>query len=396
MTDPPVDRPADRPGEREHDLVLLGASGFTGALVAEQLAEHAPPTARLALAGRRREPLERLRDRLGVDWPLLTVDVEDRRSVRAAVAASRVLVTTVGPYLRYGEPVVAACAEAGTDYLDLTGEPEFVDRMWLRYDARARASGARLVHACGFDSVPHDLGVQFTVEQLPADRPIAISGYLRAGGGVSGGTIDSALTAVSRLPEQLRAHRERRSREAAPAGRRVRLPPGRPGYSADAGGWVLPLPTIDPQIVGRSAATLPRYGPDFSYRHYLVVGSPWQAAAVAAGAAGLVAAAQVPPARRAIRRLRPAGSGPSDRRRARGWFRVRFVGVAGGVRAVTEVAGDDPGYGATSRMLAQAGLCAAFDDVPATAGQVTPAVAFGPALRGRLEGAGIVFRRSPG
>jgi short subunit dehydrogenase-like uncharacterized protein len=380
--------------EREHDIVLLGATGFTGFLVAEQLAGQAPPGARIALAGRNPGRLAEQRDRLRVDWPLIPADVTDAPVLGRLAAATRVLVTTVGPYLVHGEPVVAACADAGTDYLDLTGEPEFVDLVWLRYDAKARASGARLVHACGFDSMPHDLGAQFTVEQLPADSRIDLAGYVRFGGAVSGGTVDSALTALSRLPQAARTHRERRNREGRPSGRRVRIRPGRPGYRADAEGWVLPLPSIDPQIVGRSAAALPEYGPDFSYQHYLAVDSPWAAMATVGAGLGLLAAAQVRPTRDLVRRLRPAGSGPSEQRRAGSWFRVRFVGLApdAGRRVVTEVSGGDPGYSATSRMLAQAALCAAFDDVPPTSGQVTTAVAFGSTLRDRLTAAGVDFR----
>jgi saccharopine dehydrogenase (NAD+, L-glutamate forming) len=174
---------------RPYDLVLFGATGFTGGLTAEYLARHAPPGMTWALAGRNRGKLEALRDRLAAidpahgDLALLHADATDEGSVRAIAEQARVVVTTVGPYLRHGDPLVAACAKAGTDYLDLTGEPEFVDRTYVRHHAEAVASGARLVHACGFDSVPHDLGVLYTVEQLPAGVPLEVRGYVRAGGG---------------------------------------------------------------------------------------------------------------------------------------------------------------------------------------------------------------------
>src|SRR2546423_5841855 len=197
----------------DHDVVVFGATGYTGALTAEYLAANAPSETRWALAGRNREKLEALRDRLGVDVPLLHADVTDADSLRAAAEATKVIITTVGPYIIYGEPLVAACAEAGTAYVDLTGEPEFVDRMYVRHHADAAKSGARIVHACGFDSIPHDLGVLFTVEQLPEGVPLSVRGFVRAGGKPSGGTFHSAMTAFTRVRQTQQAHKERRGVE---------------------------------------------------------------------------------------------------------------------------------------------------------------------------------------
>lgn len=381
-----------RPQHRDLDVVIFGASGFTGALTAEYLAGHAPDDTRWAVAGRNRGKLEALRDRLGVDVAILDADIGDPRSLRRMAEASRVVVTTVGPYVRYGAPLVAACAEAGTDYVDLTGEPEFVDVMYLRHHATAERSGARLVHACGFDSVPHDLGALFTVQQLPEDQPIQMRGYVSASGRPSGGTFDSAVTSFSRFRGAAAAHAERRRAQPPDAGRRVRATPGRPGYDRALGAWVLPLPTIDPQIVIRSAEALDRYGPDFSYSHFAALGNPVAAAGLTAGLAATFALAQFPPSRRLLLRLRPAGTGPTAEQREKGWFRVRFVARSGDRRVVTEVAGGDPGYGETSKMLAESALCLANDPLPETAGQVTTAVAMGDALRTRLEKAGISFR----
>jgi saccharopine dehydrogenase (NAD+, L-glutamate forming) len=288
--------------------------------------------------------------------------------------------------------LVAACAETGTDYVDLTGESEFVDWMYVRHHAAAERTGARLVHACGFDSIPHDLGAQFAVRHLPSDRPIAMRGYVTAGGTASGGTLASAVTAFSRFRQASEAHRQRRKLEGPLAGRRVRAIDGRPGYDRAIGRWVLPLPTIDPQIVLRSARALPEYGPDFSYGHFIAVRSPLTAGAIAAGVGGAFVLAQVPPTRRLLLRSRPPGTGPDEQRRSRGWFRVRFVATAGDRSITTEVSGGDPGYGETAKMLAESALCLAHDELPPTAGQVTTAVAMGEALRVRLERAGIIFR----
>src|SRR5579859_3455502 len=211
--------------EREYDVVVFGATGFTGALTAEYLARRAPAGTRWAIAGRNREKLEQVRQRWDsglAQPPLLQADVTDAQSLRAVAEAARVVITTVGPYIRYGEPLVAACAAAGTDYVDLTGEPEFVDRMWLAYHEQAERSGARLVHSCGFDSIPYDLGAQFTVEQLPEGVPIALEGFVRVGGTFSGGTYQSALHIMGRLRQGAQVGRERRRLEPRPEDRRVR------------------------------------------------------------------------------------------------------------------------------------------------------------------------------
>ncbi|HEY3466055.1 MAG TPA: saccharopine dehydrogenase, partial [Amycolatopsis sp.] len=247
------------------------------------------------------------------------------------------------------------------------------------------------VHACGFDSIPHDLGAWFTVRQLPEGVPLRVDGYVRASGMPSGGTFLSALTVMSRLQAGARVARERAAAEPRPAGRFTRAPLGRPHRVADAGWWAVPLPTIDPAIVRRSAAASERYGPDFTYRHFAAVRHLPVLAGGALGVGALFAAAQVPPARRGLSRLLAPGDGPSPERRARSWFSVRFIGEGGGSRVVTEVSGGDPGYDETAKMLAESAMCLALDDLPETAGQVTTATAMGDALVDRLTKAGIRF-----
>lgn len=380
--------------DRPYDLVLFGATGFVGTLTAEYLAAHAPKELRWAVAGRDERKLERLRERLagGADVGVLRADVDEPASLRALAEHARVVATTVGPYVLHGEELVAACADAGTDYLDLTGEPEFVDLMYVRHDARARETGARLVHACGFDSVPHDLGAYFTVLQLPPDVPLTVDGYVTADAAFSGGTLASALNQIARGRPMRAAARERYRHEPRLMGRRVTAPAGPPRFVGELGAWALPLPTVDPQIVRRSARALERYGPDFRYRHHAAVRHLPVALGGVAALSALAAAAQVPPARRWLSdRLKP-GDGPSAEKRARSWFRVRFVGEGGGRRVFTEVAGGDPGYDETAKMFAEAALSLVFDDLPPTAGQVTTAQAMGDALIGRLRAAGITFR----
>ncbi|GIH76748.1 saccharopine dehydrogenase family protein [Planobispora longispora] len=378
------------PDDRPYDIVLFGATGFTGALTAEYLARNAGPGCRWALAGRDRGRLEAVRERLGLPGlPLLHADAGEPASLDDIARRARVVATTVGPYLAYGEPLVAACARAGTHYADLTGEPEFVDLMYVRHHARAQESGAKIVHACGFDSIPYDLGVHFTVGLLPKDVPIRIDGYVRGNGRPSGGTLHSAVTVLARAPQAARAALDRRRAEERPAGRRAR---GLPGTLRYVGGWALPLPTIDPQIVGRSARALERYGPDFVYRHHMAVKHLGGALGLAAGAGALAVLAQIPPARSwLLGRVLP-GSGPTPEQRAASWFKVTFDGRGGGERVLTEVSGGDPGYDETAKMFAESALCLAFDDLPRVSGQVTTAVAMGDALIERLRRAGIAFR----
>ncbi|KUJ70763.1 saccharopine dehydrogenase [Streptomyces albus subsp. albus] len=385
-------------GQRAYDVVLFGATGFVGELTADYLAEHAPAEVRWALAGRNREKLERLRERLAQrhpalrELPLLHADTTDPASLRAVAADSHVVATTVGPYLSYGEPLVAACAEAGTDYADLTGEPEFVDLMYLRHHALARATGARIVHACGFDSIPYDLGVHYTVGRLPEGVPLRVRGFMRTNGTISGGTFASTLTALSRPASMVRTGKARRRAEPRPAERTLRSGPGTLHRRRDLGGWAVPMPTIDPQIVLRSAAALDRYGPDFDYRHHFIARRLPVVAGGAAGFGAMFALAQLPWTRQWLSdRLKP-GDGPDAARRARSRFTVRFAGEGGGRRVVTEVSGGDPGYDETAKMLAESALSLAFDDLPDTAGQVTTAAAMGDALTDRLNRAGITFR----
>ncbi|MFE0917539.1 saccharopine dehydrogenase family protein [Streptomyces nigra] len=380
--------------DRPYDIVLFGATGFVGVLTAEYLAAHAPEGLRWALAGRSKAKLEALRaslpDAAGVD--VLEADVADPASVRRLAEQARVVASTVGPYVRYGEDLVAACADTGADYLDLCGEPEFVDLTYVRHDARARETGARLVHACGFDSVPHDLGAYFTVRQLPEGVPLTVDAYVTADAAFSGGTFASALGQFARGRQMAAAARDRARHEPRLMGRRALAPTGAPRFAGEVGAWALPLPTIDPAIVKRSARALERYGPDFRYRHYAAVRRLPIAVGGVAAMAALLTAAQLPPARRWLSdRLKP-GEGPGPEKRAKSWFSVRFVGEGGGRRVFTEVAGGDPGYGETAKMFAESALCLAFDELPDTAGQVTTAVAMGDTLIERLRAAGITFR----
>ena len=377
--------------DREHDVVVFGATGFTGALTAQYLARHGDAGTKWAIAGRNRDKLRKTLETIEADVPTIVADTGDAKSLRKMAESAKVVITTVGPYIEYGEAVVAACAAAGTDYVDLTGEPEFMDLMYLRHHRTAEDSGARIVHACGFDSIPQDLGTQFTVQQLPEDVPITVEAFVRAGGNPSGGTVASALGIMGRYRQGQKVHKDRVRQEPQTPGRRARIVIGRPRRDGETGWYLLPMPTIDPQIVRMSAQAEDRYGPDFSYAPYIALKRLPAAAGLAGGVGALFTLAQLPPARKLISSRVPQGTGPSPEQREKGWFKVRFRGEGGGVRVTTEVSGGDPGYGETSKMLAESALCLAHDDLPQTAGQVTTAHAMGDALRARLVRAAIRF-----
>ena len=383
--------------DRDVDIVLFGATGFTGRLTAEYLARHAPEGLRWALAGRNRSRLEEVRDHLATISPgaaeleLMYADATDAAALADVAGRASVVISTVGPYLEHGEPLVAACAEAGTDYVDLTGEPEFVDRMWLAHHETAVRTGARLVHACGFDSIPHDLGALFTVRQLPSDQPITLRGVVRSGGTFSGGTFHSALNQFSRAKQMKEASAARRRSEPRVPGRSSRAVAGKPHRDPVLGYWLLPLPTIDPIVVARSGRALPWYGPEFRYSHYAGTKTLRYAAGGAAGLGAILGASQVGPLRRFLLGKVKQGEGPDESRRDKSWFTVDFVGEGGGRTVRTRVSGGDPGYTETAKMLAESALCLALDDNPPSAGQVTTAQAMGDRLLERLQAAGMRF-----
>ncbi|TIC79007.1 saccharopine dehydrogenase NADP-binding domain-containing protein [Nocardioides sp. GY 10127] len=384
---------------RDYDVLLIGSTGFTGGLTADYLAAHAPDGLRWALAGRDQGRLAAVRGRLAgvrpdlAELPLHPLDLEDPQALAALVSRAKVVITTVGPYLAHGEPLVAACAETGTDYVDLTGEPEFVDLMYLRHHATAARTGARIVHACGFDSVPHDLGVLHAMLQLRPTEPVTVRGVVRASAQFSGGTFHSAMGAFSRGRAMKDAAQRRRTAEkrTQDGGRRARATAGRPHRDPLLGYWLVPLPTIDPQVVARSARALDVYGPDFTYGHYAGTRTLRYAVGGSVGAGAIAVAAQVPPLREALLRRVPAGSGPSPARRERSWFTVDVVAETAGTVQHTRVSGGDPGYTETSRMLAESALCLALDGIDAPGGCLTTAQAMGEPLLARLQAAGMSF-----
>ncbi|MEJ2889958.1 saccharopine dehydrogenase family protein [Actinomycetospora aeridis] len=400
-------------GDREHELVLFGATSFVGELTAAYLARHAPAGTRIALAGRSRERLEKVRDRLpapGSDWPLVVADSSDTEALARMAASTDALVTTVGPYAKYGLPVVEACATAGTHYADLTGEVQFAREAIDRYDDAARASGARIVHSCGYDSIPSDLAVLLLHSRVQADGEgelTDVTAIVRVRGGVSGGTIDS----MKGLADGARADRSlfrlmrdpfglSPERDAEPD---TRQPSDNPAPHRVEGRWVAPfvMASYNTRIVRRSNAIAGyAYGKGLRYGEVMGAGSgpvgAVTAGAITAGLGGLLAGLSTPGVRQVLDRVLPKpGEGPSEKTRENGWFRHDIEATTTtGARYTARVSGSgDPGYAATAVMLGESGLCLALDGerLPARTGSLTPATAMGPALVERLRTAGHVY-----
>jgi short subunit dehydrogenase-like uncharacterized protein len=394
------------------DLVLFGATGFTGKLVAEYLVKKRPAL-RWALAGRSRDKLERVRadlaaiDASAKDLPLVVGDSLDEASVRAMVAETRVVCTTVGPYARYGLPLVAACADLGVHYCDLTGEPNFIRAAIDAHHARAEQTGARIVPSCGFDSIPSDLGVLMIHEHLKKqNKQIAAARYRvkRAKGGASGGTIASMLNIAANAsdPAVRRALGDPYSLNPAGAPRGPdRSDPMLPARDADTGRWTAPFVMAVPntRTVRRSNALLGfPYGEGFRYSEAVDmgagVGGLAKSIVFSAGIGAFTAAVFFPPTRKILERFLPApGEGPSREQQERGHFLIEIhADTTSGERVTGRVAADrDPGYGATSIMLGEAALSLAQDDLPARGGVLTTASSMGDKLIERLRAAGMTF-----
>ena len=400
------------------DLVLLGATGFTGRLVAEYLLSRhdADGDFKWALAGRSQDKLEGVRTELGesaAGLPLLIADSHDRASLDALVAQTRAVCSTVGPYALYGSELVAACAASGTDYCDLTGEVPWMRQMLDAHEAAAIESGARLVHCCGFDSVPSDLGVWFLQHhaQRLFGRPMTRVrlGVQSLKGKMSGGTAASMLNIIesSRAdPEIARIAKNPYALCPAEFRKGPRQPYVKgPTFDDDLNAWLAPfvMAAINTRIVHRSHSLQGRpWGEDFSYEEAMMTGRGFQGRrraitwSLALGGFALGASLRLTRKLMQKRVLPKPGEGPSPEERERGQFKLLLVGRDDdGHEIRVRVTGDrDPGYGSTSKMLGEAAYTLATD-VPEgmpPGGFWTPSTAMAEKLIPRLvEHAGLSF-----
>jgi short subunit dehydrogenase-like uncharacterized protein len=403
-------------GSRDLDIQLFGATSFVGRLTAQYLARAAPADVRIGLAGRSRERLEAVRGELGAaaaDWPLTVADSGDAAAMGELARSATMVVSTVGPYRQYGFPLVEACAATRTHYADLTGEVLFMRETIDRYDAAARESGARIVHSCGFDSIPSDLGVLLLHEAAVADGAGELEDTTmlvrRLRGGFSGGTLASMKDGVDEARRSGQARKLMGDPYALSPDRAAEPDLGDEGdlrgveHDEALGTWLGPfvMAQINTRVVRRSNALQDwTYGRRMRYREVMGFGSdltaPVKAASVAAGIGALAGGLSFGPTRAVLDRVLPSpGDGPGEKARENGSFDIEtHTRTSSGARYVAHVAAKgDPGYAATAVMLGESALCLARDGdaLPARAGILTPATAMGGVLVERLRAAGQTF-----
>ena len=403
---------------RKYDIVLFGATSFVGEILTAYMLEKHPVDGKLkwAIAGRSESKLEQLKASFGAPAASLAIilaDTKDDAAIDALVSDTKVVISTVGPYALYGEPVIKACVTHGTDYCDLTGEPQWIKKMVDRYEDAAKASGARIVHSCGFDSIPSDLGVHFLQEKAKQRFgqycPIVKMRVKTMKGAASGGTVASMMNMIKEATKD----KELRSLLMNPYAlcpvdhpfRKKQTDLKTPAYDKDMQAWVAPfvMAAINIRIVHRTNSLIGnQYGEDFLYDEAMITGKSILggvgAAAFTVGMGGFILAAVIPPSRWLMEKtiLPKPGEGPSPEAQLAGHYDLRFIGKTHDGREIRcKVTGDrDPGYGSTAKMLGQAAICLVEDITKEEkeGGFWTPASVFGNKIIERLEKhAGLSF-----
>lgn len=399
--------------DQKFDVIVYGATSFVGQIMTRYMAEQfSDGSVRWAIAGRSQSKLEKISEEAGLtDIDVLIADANDEVALRAMCARGKVVISTVGPYALYGDTLVKVCAETGTHYCDLTGEPQWIRRMQDQHEKTAQDSGAIIVHSCGFDSIPSDLGVHFLQQHAmrefgtPCNRINMRVAKLK--GGASGGTIASMINMVKEAAGDSELRRQLRDpyslcpqpHELSAQQHDVKM-----AYDEEYESWIAPfvMAAINTRVVHRSNAVRDnQYGADFMYEEAMVTGKGGRgkriARAMAWGMNGVMLGLAVPPTRWMLENhiLPKPGEGPSEKAQLEGEYDLVFLGTTpGGDMVKCRVTGDrDPGYGSTAKMLAQAAVCLAEDIPKTTAGGFwTPATVLGDKLIKRLQAhAGLTF-----
>ena len=370
------------------DIVLFGATGFTGRITAHYLAVHtATEGFSWAIAGRDKDKLQQLADSVQGSKPeVLVADVNDAASLTEMTSQTTVLMNAAGPFNLYGRSVIESCIQTGTHYTDITGEPSFVADTYLAFHDKAVNKKLCIVNCCGFDSIPADYAAWLTAKKLPADRPKMLKAYIRTNATFSAGTF---ITAVQALHMEAKGKTSKVRIKRHPDAPRQKL---RIHYSKDINGWAIPMPVVDPHIVRRSISRLPaEYGEAVSYAQYFVRSSLWKVITTVGPIAAAMALVRFKTFRnRLLSRFKP-GTGPSEERRAKSRFEVICTGKAGDKEARTIISGGDPGYNETSKIFSQAAftLLDRLKNQTLPFGVLTPVEAFGSVLVDRLRREGI-------
>ena len=399
----------------QFDVVVFGATSFVGKIVCEYLAEHyMDGSLKWAVAARSQSKLDQLQKVVGIESiPQILADAGDQASIDALVAQTKVVISTVGPYALYGEPMVKACAESGTDYVDLTGEPQWILEMLNKYESTAKDSGARIINCCGFDSIPSDLGVFFLQQHAKATYGQTCS-QVRTRvkamrGGASGGTVASLLNVVKQAAKDPALRKLLANPYVlCPEGHGFKAYQQNLSYAKfepETNTWIAPfiMSSINTRVVHRTNGLLNgEYGDRFLYDEAMMTGKSAKGGimgwTVTAAISGLMVGAAIPPARWLLENtiLPKPGEGPSEEEQRTGFFDYRIFGLTqDNKQIVVKVTGDrDPGYGSTAKMLSEAAICLALDEEMKSVegGFPTPAFAYGETLIKRLEAnAGLTF-----
>lgn len=373
---------------RRFDLVLFGATGFTGQIIARYLDSRCSQEGLTwAIAGRSVSKLNALQRELNRSHPaIIESDLSDPRQLSEMTSRTRLLLNTVGPFGIYGLPVVAACLETGTHYMDLSGEPAFVNQVFQQYHASAIQAGIAVITSCGFDSIPADYLTWLAVRQLPPESPKSVYVFVRTNAGFSGGTWASAIHGVF--------HHHQKTRK--PAGSKpIKNTPTIPlkiHYNRDMRGWAIPMPVADPHIVKRSARhQVSVYGHAFAYGQFFMRSTWWKMVRTVAPLALLKWTGKYLWVRNALLRRNPPGSGPTVDQRRRSRFEVVCMAKTAEQRIRTRMTGGDPGYDETAKMFSEAAFCLLqlHGAGVVQAGVLTPVEAFGESLVPRLQQAGL-------
>ncbi len=400
--------------DRPYDVVLYGASGFTGKQTVQYFAHHVVQSeVRWAIAGRNRQKLESVKAQVGVNVDILVADTQDQTAVDGVVSQTRVVLNTAGPFALYGNAIVDACVRLRTHYVDITGETPWVKELCDRYHDRAAANGTRIIPFCGFDSVPSDLGTYLVVCYMQRELGVscrAVKAYFQLYGGFNGGTLasgfnlyDSGKAGLASNPFLLNPSGDHSSLEIE-----RNRDPQLPQYDRDIGTWIAPffMGAINSRVVRRSNALYSQwqepYGSDFTYQEYLKFEPPlaWlQAVGITAGMTLFTGAMQQSPIRNLLQPLLPQpGSGPSEKTMNEGWFRCELLGFASDGCKVRLLVCDrgDPGNRATVKFLCESALCLVLDEDKLPGGQqrggiLTPATGLGDVLAERLCKAGMTI-----
>ncbi len=385
-------------GTRKYDIVIFGATGFTGNLVAEYFARNvSSKKVKWAIAGRNINKLEVVKINLMhlnpecAEVGVLECNADDLKSLEKVTKQATVIVTTVGPFVQHGENLVQACVNTATNYCDITGEPEFVKSVLKKQNAAAREKGIYIINCCGFDSIPADAGAFFTAMQLPANEIKTIRGFVSTNASFSGGTFASAINAMADAGKNLSVFPNKDNDDKNTPKKRIK---NTIYFDKTLKKWAIPMPVIDPWMVMRTGRYQKDvFGDDFEYAQFVSVNTLPQTIGLVGMVGALVAGAQIPPVKNLMLQYRKSGEGPSQEERDKSYFKVIFIGESETKNVITKVSGGDPGYTETSKMLSETALTLLenLGKLKVVGGVLTPCGALGKLLIEKLQTKGIKF-----